>query len=441
MQDVIGDKDIGTLRSDLQTYLESKEYYTDHVDKRKHSPRADEQYYPKKMEALADYLLRYDENNDEYPIMTAYTERRNAQTEVLMNDDIDQMRDNGGIHWDTVKLHDNEITQSLISNYHLSEKHRRQLRNKNITEEDLIKYPELQEMFLAKEQLLSELGENLGEDDETALKNREEWFNDYHKTIEAEREHAYNMWRQGKSRLSAERIERLKVNPYKMGELMLNDAPKPITDLQELDEKFDEVLRFYGIRNNAYTQFGMAKRAANDLGYEMSIIRESLAGVIPSNPTRTFEVDVNQAVDELENNFDFAEWKHVRGLLTVQKDYSESLKINGRSSRFKYSTPLFQILEDKYREENGYIKTMIVDRFKELIRVVQLKDEERMVVEMITGISYQDEKGTNVREDIEGDIIKQLKDEFEIEKDRRQYKRMVDSIAKKISKQYSEYYE
>ncbi|TFJ93642.1 hypothetical protein [Lentibacillus salicampi] len=441
LNEILGDKDKGTLDAELQGILETEYYHTNYADTNKRSRLSEDLYINKKLESLATKLINLT-NDSEYPLLSKYAENMNTNREKFINDDEDEDPKLGimpnGLHEDIVELFNNEQTQSIINNFKMSEKQKRQLRNKNIKPDDFKKYPELLHMYEAKLTLENELGLSDGLTDKDKEEKRNTYLSNYSQLLYKEKEKAFDRWANGQSRLDKETIERFKKNPKKFEELLINEVWKPIISESELESKFQNVVRYYGNANNAISQYNKAKRIKNDIGYEMTVIKQRLEPVVGFRGQRVTSINVRQNQEELEHKFHFGDPKMIEGLLFVDTETSEPVKDdNGKSIRFKYSIPLFQVLEDKHKNHNTYVNNHILSKFRQLVKSTKLEDYENAIVKMIIDPIYNIEEKGNVRENLYRDIIDKLNNTYDLSiKNKRQLKTLIRKLSKKISNTY-----
>lgn len=422
---------------ELLAYMDTEYYKDQFADIGKKSPLSEDVKISQSFEGMADYLLSQTKD-DEYPILSKYAKERNAKSELFINDDDDFGKDaKNGVHEDVVGRFYNTETQQIVANYNLSEDKKRKLRRKNIRLSDFAKYPELLEMFEAAETLEKELGLNKDESDEHNEGKRNLYIEKHNDKLYIEKEKAFACWMQGKSRLSENQIERLKKNPMKKEEIMVNGVTAPITDINELESKFNQLLRYYGIANNGNSQMKKAKLLRNELGYETVVMKESLTKPIRVKGTNSLNVDTSLDQKELLDKFDFGDYKHIEGLLKIEQMTSTPVTgEDGKKIRHKYTIPLFQVLEDKHKGTNSIIENHLINEFRRLVSKASLENYESAIVNEIINGGLVQEKDDN-REDIYGYIIELLHTYHGFDDlNKTKLKTLIRGIAKKVSHTY-----
>ncbi|MBD1222780.1 hypothetical protein [Virgibacillus halodenitrificans] len=433
----LGDKETGTLVEELSDVVESEYYHRNYAGINKKSKLSEEIYINRKLESLADKLIT-SSNNEEYPVMSKYAEDMNAKREMLINDaEDDDGRILSKLHPDIVELFNNEHTLGLINNYKLSEEDKRKLRNKNVTIEDLENHPEMMTMYLAAMTLENELGLSEQFTEEENLKKYITYIEKYNEMLIREKNKAFSRWSKGKSRLDDEKMKEYKENPYKFEYLFVNSVWRPLTEESELEEKWNEVLRFYGNANNPVSQYNKAKRIKNEITYEIGYMKQRLEPPVGFRGQKVTEYDVRLDQKELEAKFTFGDSKMIEGLLQIYNKPSPPIKDeNGKSIRYKYAIPLFQGLEDKHEGHNTYIGHHIIGEFRRLWAATNLADYENTIVDLIVNRTHTKEKGES-REDFYQHIMSTLNNRYNFEvHNERQLKTLIRKLSKKISNTY-----
>ncbi|WP_431798868.1 hypothetical protein [Halobacillus andaensis] len=427
VSEALGEKDSGSGNIHIQSILETEAYVNNYVIN-KRGRLSEDNSFNQKLERIADYLIDKSEN-EEYPIMSDYAEERNAKSEIYINDDDDDGLPNG-IHTNIVESLFNDHSQSLIKDYKLSEDKKREYRDKNISEEDFDKYPELHNMLIGRETLAKEIGlskylthgEKEGKRNFTIAK--------YADILQTQKEQAFGHWMIGESRIKND--EHLSLE-----EKQVNGVKKPLTDLDELEKKWSYLLYFYNVSPTGKGQYFKAKRIHNELGYEMKLMKTRLEGSIHFKPTMNKFMPDNSDQERLENVFHFSDPVMIEALLKVENQTSNPVEdpVTKKKVRHKYSIPLFQMLEDKHKSQNTYIEHNIVNKFRELVGNTYLEDHEKMIVHKIIDGHQDTDKGER-RENIYEYIINNLDEEYDIHKNKKGLMTIIRGITKKISNTY-----
>ncbi|WP_186578063.1 hypothetical protein [Aquibacillus kalidii] len=437
LHNIIGEKENGSLHRGLQSYIETEAYHYNYSNIGKYGKLSEQQRINQQLEKMADYLIDSTED-EEYPIMSSYAEDRNARKEIYINDDDDVGASaRNGIHEDVVGRFQNDEAQSLITNYSLSEDKKRELRNKNIKPEDFENHPELFEMFKAKEILEKELGIHKEQTEEESEGKRNLYIQGVEDKLRRKKEKAFSRWLMGESRLSEETVIKFKKNPMKFEELLRNKVWSPITDPQELENKFNDICNFYGIANNGLSQYFKAKRIAKELGYEMTVMKERLEPPIRVKGSSAIAYDTNLYQEELLEKFDFGDYEHIESLLKIEQLTSDPVNDdNGKKIRYKYTVPLFQSIEDKHKNSNSFIEHHLIGEFRQLVKAANLLDYESAIINTIMNGTSSNGK-LNEREDIYGYIINLLHNNYKFEGlNKTKLKTLVRQISKKIANTY-----
>jgi hypothetical protein len=419
--DMLGDADTG-YDDLIYKHITTLHYADYHGEKRKQS-LSEFDTFSRGLTTLADEIIKISPNKT---WLSQDAIERIGKREISVNQKSDEGIDIDLLdHLDTNNLKENE---KMILLKRLSEEMKRKQRN--ITDEDLYKYPELLEMQASIILLKDELGLDLdGEEKEN--KRREYILKQDEKLLKAQKE-AYLSWGNGKPR---KELHNLKPN-----ELDVNSVLSPVTDEIELNKKWEELLSFYGMKSNGVSQFERLKEVINDINYEMFVVKEQLRRPINCNEGK------DDTVNHVDSVIDLSNIKHIKALLgfqTEQKKVNNGYKIdeNGnkvqKQKRFTLYHPIYAMLKDKYADKmDSYIFLTLME-FETALKNANLTEMERDIVDVVMqNKGYEGLKNTYKNHPYER-AVAYIEEVYNVKKETRNITYALENtIAKKIHEAY-----
>lgn len=372
---------LNTILNDdwLQNYIETEQYWYKHSRKKQTDPLSENDTFANKLEQLADYILDVSEDF-EYPWLSKYKKNMNSSREIYINDDnIDSSID---IHSDMVDLFAQEESQIQIKRLRLSEKQKRELRN--ISENELFKYPELAEIYQNIINIKLEIGlyEDLTDDEKVA--KQELYINKTNDHLYYEQQRAFNRWEIREPRVDLTRLLANKI--HKENEINLNKSHKLILDRKELELKFEDVLNFYGKPSSGSGHLYKLKKLINELNYEMFVVKEQLLKPVGNRgykPKFHIGNNGNANLEKIDRYFDFSNKFHIYALLSFQKEYT---KFKDKDNKVKSITsyyPVYSLLYEKHKDYSGSSVYLLLKYFDELIDKAELTEVERDMIDIM----------------------------------------------------------
>ncbi|MEH7381781.1 hypothetical protein V7138_15065 [Bacillus sp. JJ1533] len=431
VKQLIGEVDtVDGYDSFINSHIMSKAYAERHGNLSKSQPLSEHDPFSKGLITLEDYIFKAtkkDELNG-YTWLSNDAQEKIIQRERYINyEESDFNKGKGkGISEDMLDSASLDHNQKEILLKRLSEKVKRKQRQ--ISDGDLYKYPELLEMKASIILLQDELGVT-GEEKDI---KKEEYIHKVDKKLEIERKKAYQAWEQGKPRIDLSHLyhwycelntkKEIKVlkNPRKLELIRINSVTKPLSGAteegkNELERKFQSVLDYYGKPKNGLGQYTKVKKLINEVGYEMHKVREQLVKPIESRGYKpkvnaiTFE---NSALNIIRDTFDMSNPKHVYSLLSFQTEsekvhdgYIIEVDEEGNDSkkqkqiRISNYFPVYSMLKDKYGNRPGSEIYLLLKQFNEAIneafRLGELSPVEMDIVAVVKqekGYSMNDKR-------------------------------------------------
>jgi hypothetical protein len=365
--DMLGDADSG-YDDLIYKHIATLHYADYHGEKRKQS-LSEFDTFSRGLTTLADEILKV---SPDKTWLSQDAIERIGKREISLN-----QTDDNGINFDlldvmdTTNLRENE---KVILLKRLSEEMKRKQRQ--ISEEDFCKYPELLEMQASIILLKDELGLSL--DGEEKESKREEYILKQDEMLLEAQKEAYLSWGNGKPRKDIHNL-----NP---SEIDVNSVLSPVTDEKELNKKWENLLSYYDMKLNGTSQFERLKEVINDINYEMFVVKEQLRRPINCNEGK------DDTVNHVDSVIDLSNIEHIRALLgfqTEQKKVNDGFKIdeNGnkvqKQKRFTLYHPIYAMLKDKYADKmDSYIFLTLME-FETALEKANLTEIERDIVDVV----------------------------------------------------------
>lgn len=420
----------------LIEYVSSTSFKNKCVKKNKKAFRAEEDYLSLQLEKMADMLLDKQEREyrDEFPIrridnnQTWYDSKRLIHITNIVNES------KKGIHLDQLAKYNDEYIRNN-NNRKLTEKQKREQEQK-LLDRALETSKVLQDKAKGLEQL-----DSLLSDKDRFVKLHDTYINN-------EKDESFSNWQGGKERIDihsnpAETVhnESLTDEFYSIRfekersiqqlDTYINQnkkefvkANKQLTNEDDVNERWQQTLKYYGMDENANNQYAKLRHIRNDYKGEMNYIAEELTSFI--KPKGSIVVNESEAVNKesmqsiIVESFELGDPEMVLRLISI-------VKINN-----EFHDPAIILLIDEYEDDVGNnLHTFMID-FLELVKVSNLDEVERAIMNVILqkeGLEI-DEKHLYKRVSIH------LHNKFGIEKNNEQIKRMLKVIAEKIAFQH-----
>lgn len=408
----------------IYKHITTLNYADYHGDKQKTQSLSEFDTFSRGVSGLADEVLKVSPNKT---WLSQDAIKKIGKREISIN-----QTDDEGINFDLLDVIDTsklKEKEKMILVKRLSDEMKRKQRH--ITDEDLHKYPELLEMQATIILLRDELGLDL-EGEEKEIK-REEYIEKHDKKLLQAQKEAYLSWGNGKPR--KELNARLNSN-----EIEVNSVPYPISDENELNKKWENLLKFYDMRMDGTSQFERLKEVINETGYEMFVVKEQLRRPINCNEGK------DDTVNHVDSIIDLSNIEHIRTLLGFQieqKKVHDGHKIDGdgkkvqKQKRFTLYHPIYAMLRDKYVDKTDSYIFLTLMEFETALKNADLTEMERDIVDVILqNKGYEGLKNTYNNHPHER-AVAYIEQVHNVKKETRNIKYALENtISKKIHKAY-----
>lgn len=364
----------------LQEYKETYSYFQKHARKRKKDRLSESDYVSRNLEYLSDYLIEKSDDF-EFPVISKYMKEQNVEREMLINYTDADYESETGIAEEVLDYLAQEENQSEFHVKRLSEDLKR--KNRQISNEDMIKYPELLEMHNGMVKLSVLIGKHDSFEDDEKMAKKELFISKITDWLQFEKEKSFGNWISGKPRINLESIlekpfgmEEILVNTFTGGIVFVDGKVSELT-MKKLNEKYNEVLKFYGVSPSAYGNYYKINAMINQIGYEMSIVKDQLRKPIEIKGTRQTTHMQNQVDTKgklIQEHFDMSNKEHVYSLLSFQ---------TGRVNKNLTYFPLYSMLQDKHESNVGSVVYHLLQEFDEMVRLADLTSLERDVIAVV----------------------------------------------------------
>jgi hypothetical protein len=350
----------------IQQYIETEAYAKKHGDKKKTHKRAEEDYFCRGLESLADYILRADKEEQwEFPILSSHALSVNPKREVFITKDVE--KEPGGVYMDSLGFTEEQQQSNKVRS--LSVRKNREYRS--VSDFEIYKYPELKEMQKGVNILNNILGMSNKMSGIEKQGKKELYIWRANDTLKSQKEMAFAKWMKGEPRvqITGRSSNGMMIPDMRdMLEILVNSVRSPMTDINELESKWKGVMSFYGVAPTGEGMYAKARKMRNEIQSDMSLVHDKLRNPIQSRGYKKESTSYGTGV------ISFAKKEHVAALLTVQKE---------RAKGEEYYYPIYSLLKEKHKNNAGSSMYIMLKLFDELIELADLTSMERDAVYII----------------------------------------------------------